>query len=64
MLVTRVSQLSGKESSMEIDITDQQIDAWHKGALIQNVMPHLNADEREFVMTGITKEEWDAAFKE
>ena len=26
--------------------------------LIQNAMPNLSADEREFLMTGITPEEW------
>ena len=31
--------------------------------LIQNVFPHLNAGQREFIMTGITDDEWEAAFK-
>ena len=25
-------------------------------------MPHLSADDREFLMTGVTPEEWDATF--
>jgi len=25
-------------------------------------MPNLSADEREFLMTGITPDEWDEAF--
>ena len=25
-------------------------------------MPHLSADEREFIMTGITPNEWEDAF--
>jgi hypothetical protein len=32
------------------------------GELIQNAMPHLSADDREFVKTGITGEEWDQLF--
>jgi len=35
-----------------------QYDAWKGGELIQNAMPNLSADEREFLMTGITPEEW------
>jgi hypothetical protein len=27
-------------------------------------MPNLTADEREFIMTGITPDEWDAAFED
>jgi hypothetical protein len=27
-------------------------------------MPHLTADQREFLMTGITPAEWQAAFGE
>jgi hypothetical protein len=25
---------------------------------IQNAMPHLSVDDREFIMTGVTPEEW------
>jgi len=38
-------------------------DAWQKGKLIQNAMPYLTPSEREFLMTGITAEEWDNVFK-
>jgi len=51
--------LSGNTSSMNIDVSQDQIDLWQGGSLIQNVMPDLSADEREFIMTGVTPEEWD-----
>jgi len=44
---------------MDLDITEVQLVAWRQGALIQDVMPHLSADEREFLITGITPAEWD-----
>tara|TARA_R100000234_G_C4931634_1_gene148761 strand:+ start:601 stop:747 length:147 start_codon:yes stop_codon:yes gene_type:complete len=47
---------------MEIDVTEEQIALWESGVLIQNAMPNLSADEREFIKTGITPEEWDSAF--
>ena len=47
---------------MEIEVTQEQLSSWESGTLIQNAMPHLSADEREFIMTGITPEEWDSAF--
>jgi hypothetical protein len=62
MLITRTSILSGKTHSLEIDVTQDQINNWNSGALIQNTMPHLTADEREFIKTGITADEWDEMF--
>ena len=62
MKITRTSLLSGKKYTMDIDIDMYQLNKWQNGGLIQDVMPHLTADEREFIMTGITPAEWDATF--
>jgi hypothetical protein len=64
MQITRTSILTAKTRTMNIAVTQEQLDAWHSGKLIQDVMPHLSEDEREFIMTGITAEEWDMAFSE
>lgn len=58
MQITRKSPFTGKVNTLEIDVTPDQIAAWQGGALIQNAMPHLSPDEREFIMTGITPDEW------
>lgn len=62
MQVTRTSPLSRKTNTREINVTDVQLARWHRGELIQNVMPHLSPDDREFLMTGITPEEWAETF--
>lgn len=62
MLITKTSPFSGKEHTRDINVTQQQLDNWANGELIQNAMPHVTPDDREFLMTGITPEEWDAAF--
>jgi len=62
MLVKRKSALSGNINSMEIGVTSQQIYDWENGMLIQNAMPHLSKEEREFIKTGITPAEWIRAF--
>jgi hypothetical protein len=36
--------------------------AYANGALLQDAFPHLSADDREFIKSGITKEEWDELF--
>jgi len=61
--ITKTSQISGQEHTMDLPVTQAEIDRWKKtGAHVQNVFPHLNADQREFLMTGITPEEWEATF--
>ena len=62
MLVSRKSPYRGVEYQMQIDVTEKQIALWMEGALIQDVMPNLTPDEREFIMTGITPAEWNEAF--
>ena len=62
MKITRKSPLTGITRTKEIDVTIAQILAWEEGELIQNAMPQLSADDREFVKTGITGEEWDQLF--
>jgi hypothetical protein len=64
MLITRKSPFSGKTNTMEIDVSDAQLEDWQSGTLIQRAMPNLTADEREFIMTGITGKEWDDTFRE
>ena len=64
MLITRKSLISGNINTMSLPITEEQYTAWEQGTLVQDAMPHLSPDEREFVMTGITPEEWAETFGE
>ena len=58
MLVGKRSMMSGTLNEMNIEVSEKQITLWQEGAPIQDVMPDLSADEREFLMTGITPSEW------
>jgi hypothetical protein len=60
MKVVRTSMVSGKVREWDLDITEDQIIAYNNGALVQDAFPNLNADDREFLMTGITPDEWDS----
>ena len=55
---------SGQTHTREINITEEQLKLVNEpnGALIQSVVPFLSADDREFLLTGITPEEWKALF--
>ena len=62
MIITRKSPISGKVNSLDLPITNEQVAAWQAGTYIQNAFPNLTPDEREFLKTGITAEEWEAMF--
>lgn len=64
MKIERTSTLTNQFHSREIDVTDEQLNRWRAGEMIQRVMPHLSLSDREFIMTGVTDEEWDEHFKE
>lgn len=63
MKIIKKSSLTGAEHTMDIDVTLEQL--WrieNRADLVQNIVPHLSAGEREFLISGITDEEWAAAF--
>lgn len=64
MLIKRTCPLSGETKTQDIAVTQAQLDDWDSGTLIQNAMPHLSADEREFILTGMTPDVWDKLFSE
>lgn len=59
MRILRTSPITGKEVVLDIAVTGQQIRDWRSGTLIQDAMPNLTPDEREFIMTGMTQQDWD-----
>jgi hypothetical protein len=63
MLIKRKSPISGDVNEIEIDVTEEEIEAWKTGTLIQVAMPRASAGEREFILSGITEEEWKEMFK-
>lgn len=62
MLIARISPLTGKETIMDLDITEDQVWAYRNGALLQDAFPNLTAEEREFFKTGYTAEDWELMF--
>ena len=48
MFVEMKSILSDAVRSKEIDVTFEQVRAWLTGDLIQDAMPNISAEERDF----------------
>jgi hypothetical protein len=61
--VTRRSSFTGETNTLELELQPEQIEMWLGGKHIQNAMPQMSAEHREFLMTGITPNEWDETFK-
>jgi len=62
MEITKKSQLTGKVHTMDLNVTQEQLDRWQRGTLIQKAIPQLRPDEREFLISGITPQEWEGYF--
>ena len=59
MLIKRKDPFTGKVNTLELKVTQKQIDEWKSGKFIQDVMPDLSPSEREFLISGIWDDSWD-----
>lgn len=63
MKVTKTCILTLVKNTLDLDITPQQLlrinDRHKTDEYIQDIVPHLTPDEREFLMTGILPKTWD-----
>ena len=64
MDITRRSPWSKQTNTMRLDVSEEEYNAWRNGMLIQEAMPRLNSNEREFLMTGLTSTDWFDMFKD
>jgi hypothetical protein len=66
MLVTRTSQITGNVATLDLEVSQAQLDRidvrYYTKELVQNIVPDLSAEHREFLMTGVTPEEWNELF--
>ncbi len=60
--IKRTSPLTGKTRTKTIDATREQYENWKNGMLIQNAMPNVSREDREFIISGIVGDEWDKFF--
>jgi hypothetical protein len=55
---------TGTVHTLDLPITQEQIDAYNNGMLLQQAFPNLDKSDREFIKTGVTQKEWDKVFGE
>lgn len=68
MLITKKSLYSGKTHTMEIALTPQQWEELQKPSRdrrrIQEIVPNLSSNDREFILSGTTPDEWQVLSKD
>lgn len=64
MKIKRQSIFTGAIRTLDLPITEEQWERYKNGTLIQDAFPNLTTDQREFILSGVTKEEWDRVFSE
>lgn len=62
MKIRRTSEFSGITREIDLPITEEQLQKYQNGELIQRAFSNLTPDQREFIQTGITAEEWEQIF--
>ena len=63
MFITKTSMISGRQSTIWIEgLKPSMLKAWEEGALIQDALKGIPQEFREFIMTGISPEEWVSTF--
>lgn len=62
--VTRQSVLTRQINTMELPILQEHLDIYDTvgDILVQDAFPNLNAEQREFLISGITPQEWNDTF--
>ena len=64
-IVFRVSPVTKDLNKMILGVPAMRVESYFMGlenGLIQEVFPELSATEREFLMTGMTSQDWDDTF--
>lgn len=66
MIFEKFNPLKCAYVTMELPLSEEEFivcySKYQNGELIQNAFPMLNADQREFILTGTLPEEWDEMF--
>ena len=64
MQITRKSFMTGITRTVDLDVTQQQLDNYENGVLLQDAFPNLSPNEREYIKSGIVDNEWESFIDE
>jgi len=58
---SKICVVTNEEYSVDVNAIDVQ--DWREGRLIQNAMPNLSLEQREFLISGLTPSEFKEMYK-
>ena len=64
MLITKLSTYTGKENTLEINVTEQQLKDYRKGCHPRVAFYNLKEEEIEFLTLGIIPEEYKSMLED
>jgi hypothetical protein len=65
MIIRRKSSISGIVRTKDIECNPKDYEMWEKGYLnMQDALGYLKQEDRDFILGGITSEEWENMWKE
>jgi len=63
--IEKISPLTGKVNVMEIEMDPNDYVRWNKGGVaIQEALHYLSVDEREFLISGTSNEDWKQLYSD
>ena len=63
MNITRTCPFTNRVNTLFVKgATHAGLRAWEQGTLIQDALPNVSVDHREFIMSGITPDVWERIF--
>ena len=65
MWIKRQSAISGIERTRNIPVNPDDFFLWKNGeGSVEDLMPYLTDSDRDFILSGITGDEWDDIFSQ
>ncbi len=65
MLVYKLNKMTNMVNVMDLPVTQKQLDIYENtNTLVQDVFPTLDADQREFLITGMMPGEYESFLTE
>jgi hypothetical protein len=62
MFITRKSLSSGIIRSIDLPVSVEQMEAYDEGGEIEKVFPNLSLQQKEFIMSGMSSDEYSEIF--
>ena len=64
MKITKTCVYTNRKNTMDIDITEEQYEQFKQGGDIDEIMPSITYEERQFLLTGALPDDEDSLYND